>query len=105
MGKNRPQTFSQAEMQKVREWNNKEIDDRWDLKVGEVKTNTGRLLNEGDPHWNRWVTYASMDSEVEHYISKEKKAELNLQKLANGLERMKDPQECELMEKKRLGER
>ena len=57
MGRNHPQTFSQAEMQKVREWNNKEIDDRWDLKVGEKYTNAGRLLHEGDPHWHRWVTF------------------------------------------------
>ena len=105
MGKNHPQTFSQAEMQKVREWNNKEIDDRWNLKIGEVYTNTGRLLNEEDPHWHRWVTFASMDNEVEHYISKEKKSELDMQKLANEWERMKDPQERELMEKKRLAER
>ena len=105
MGENRPQSFSQAEMQKVREWNNKEIDDRWALKVDEVKTNTGRLLNEGDPHWHRLVTFASMDSEVEHHKSKEKKPELNLQTLANELERMRDTPQCELMEKKRLGER
>lgn len=105
MGKNHPQTFSQAEIQKVREWNNKEIDDRWNLKVGEVYTNTGRLLNEGDPHWHRWVTFASIDDEVEYYISKEKKSELVMQKLANEWERMKDPQERELMEKKRLAER
>ncbi len=85
-------------MQKVREWNNKEIDDRWDLKVGEVYTNTGRLLHEGDPHWHR-------DNKVKHYISKEKKTELDMQKLANEWERMKDPQQRELMEKKRLAER
>ena len=105
MCKDHPLTFSQAEMQKVREWNNKEIDDRWNLKIGEVYTNTGRLLNEGDPHWHRWVTFASMDNEVEHYISKEKKSELDMQKLANEWERMKDPQERELMEEKRLAER
>ena len=105
MGRNHPQPFSQAEMQKVREWNNEEIDDRWDLKVGEVYTDTGRLLHEGDPHWHRWVTLASADTEVEHYISKEKKTELDMQKLANEWERMKDPQQRELMEKKRLAER
>ena len=105
MGRNYPQPFSQAEVQKVREWNNKEIDDRWDLKVGEVYTNTGRLLHEGDPHWHRWVTFASVDKEVEHYISKEKKTELDMQKLANEWERMKDPEQRELMEKKRLAER
>ena len=105
MGRNHPQRFSQAEMQKVREWNNKEIDDRWDLKVGEVYTNTGRLLHEGDPHWHRWVHFASADKEVEHYISKKKKTELDMQKLANEWEMMKDPQQRELMEKKRLAER
>ena len=92
-------------MQKVREWNNKEIDDRWDLKVGEVYTNTGRLLHEGDPNWHRWVTLASVDTEVEHYISKEKKTELDMQKLANEWEMMKDPHQREMMEKKRLAER
>ena len=105
MGRNHPQPFSQAEMQKVREWNNEEIDDRWDLKAGEVYTDTGRLLHEGDPHWHRWVTLASADTEVEHYISKEKKTELDMQKLANEWERMKGPQQRELMEKKRLAER
>ena len=105
MGGNHPQTFSQAEMQKVREWNNKDIDDRWDLKVGEVYTNTGRLLHDEDPHWHRWVTFASADKEVERYISKEKKTELDMQKLANEWEMMKDPQQRELMEKKRLAER
>ena len=105
MGSNHSQPFSQAEMQRVREWNNQEIDDRWDLKAGEVYTKTGRLLQEGDPHWHRWVTLASVDTEVEHYISKEKKAKLDVQKLANEWESMKDPQQRELMEKKRLAER
>ena len=105
MGKDHHQTFSQAEMQKVREWNNKQIDDRWNLKIGEIHTNTGRLLNEGDPHWHHWVTFASMDNEVEDYISKEKKSELDMQQLANDWERMKDPQERELIEEKRLAER
>ena len=105
MAKDHSQSFSQAEMQKVREWNNKEIDDRWNLKVGEVLTNTGRLLNEGDPNWHRWVTFASVDDEVKHYISKEKKSELEMQKLANEWERTKDPQEREMMEKERLAER
>ena len=74
MGRNHPQPFSQAEMQRVREWNNQEIDDGWDLKAGEVYTNPGRLFHEGDPHWHRWVTLASVDTEVEHYNSKKKKS-------------------------------
>ena len=105
MGRNHSQPFSQAEMQRVREWNNQAIDDRWDLKAGEVYTNTGRVLHERDPHWHRWVTRASVDTEVEHCILKERKAELDMQKLANEWESMKDPQQRELMEKKRLEER
>ena len=73
MGRNHPQPFSQAEIQRVREWNNQEIDDRWDLKAGEVYTNPGCLLHEGHPHWHRWVTLVSVDTEFEHHKSKDKK--------------------------------
>ena len=74
MGRNHSQPISQTERPRVREWNNQEIDDRWDLKAGKVHINPGCLLYEGDPHWHRWVTLASVDTEVEHYNSKKKKS-------------------------------
>ena len=86
------QTFSQrAAVEKLREWNSTEIDDRWDIKEGESYPEIPLL--KAIPQWRRFVISASVDEAAEHYISKSERQALAMQIFAENMQKTRDSKE------------